>query len=119
MVWILDNWQDFDAWCCIKGVDPLEIPSYRFYNLAVFSLKENRTSEQIQTLEETLEASDMLLTPIEIMQRLFRTAKVTTTKKAKPSTPAAVKKEYVPSWWRGDAVNAKVAMKMMTQLPKG
>lgn len=52
--WALDNWQYFDAWCCIKGVDPLELPAYRFYNLALFAIMEGKDDEQQVEIEEQL-----------------------------------------------------------------
>lgn len=93
----------------------MEIPSYRFYNVALYSLKENKEPEHVALIDQALKEADFQPAPIDLMKSLFKT---------KPSKTRTVrreesKKQYVPSWWRGEDANAKIAMNMMQTLPKG
>lgn len=113
--WTLDitSWQRFDGWCCTKGIDPTELPAYRFYNLVIYHLMEGKTEEEEAAFMENLKTYDTIKHPLETLRlAIFATAKKI------PVEPAYKSHKYVPSWWRGDTVNAKVAKTMMKSLPK-
>ena len=118
--WTLDNWKQFDAWCCVRGIDPLELPSYRFYNLSLYALMEEKPEEQQAQYEGILQQADKVEYPILALRSLLGTNffRATGKKPQRVSEPSKKKYGYVPSWWRGEEVNAKVAKGMMTQLPR-
>lgn len=151
VLWALNNWQVFDAWCCTKAIDPLELPSYRFHHMALFALKENRDDEQMEILNADLERLDKNLHPfldlnvvapalgvksktrvVSVVPKRAAVLKEAPPKDRpiEPVTPAterdemearAIKEDdfsYKPSWWRGEAVNAKIAQTSMRTLPK-
>lgn len=124
--WAEENWKDFDAWCCEKSVDPLELPYYRFHHMAIRSIKEGRTEEQLLDLERTFRIADSIKNPVFLLgvhkRPLFRST-VTKSPQELESAPthnymATKKVDYVPPWWRGDQMNAKVAKSAMVSLPK-
>ena len=118
VVWALDNWEDFDAWCCIKGIDPFELPAHRMYNLAIFALKEGKTEEQLEALESELRRCDAYKHPIKDMTVLrAKYFKATpTTKKVEPEPEEP--RRYVPSWYKGEAAAAKIALVQAKAMPK-
>lgn len=117
-----ENWRDFDAWCLIKNIEPLELPAYRFFNLAVFFLKEGKNEEQLEALEESLLRCDSIVHPF--LEQIKVESKPIVNKQSSNNEhrqnapePSDSRKDYVPSWWRGDSVNYKIAKTMMMTLP--
>lgn len=113
VTWALENWQDFDTWCCLKNIDPLDLPAYRFYYLIVAFVKEVNNYEDA-SFEENMAKFDAYGLPWENGALSTATNSANTTKE-KTSTDD---KAYTPSWWRGDDANAKIAQTMMVSLPK-
>jgi len=71
-------------------------------------------AEQRAELERTLRISDEIKHPLhELQQRV----KVTQSATKDTPVPKPQKERYVPPWWRGDDVNAKIALKVMETLP--
>lgn len=121
IIWVLEHWTEFDGWCCVKGVDPMELSSLRFYNLAMFYLRDGKTDEEVKDLHEELSLLDSIDHPLHMLY--YNNPKVkkgTTTSHPSPSPSPIVSDNtgYVPSWWRGENANAKIAKNIMTQLPK-
>lgn len=114
VIWALENWQHFDAWCCVKGVDPSELNSLRLFNLALFYLREGRDEDALKELEQELRHADSYKHPLHLLTSTYSKPRAVKEVEALPKTPGG----YVPSWWRGDEANAKYAMTMMKQLPK-
>lgn len=117
--WALDNWGEFDTWCCLKGLDPLELPSYRFHNLALYAIHEGMTEEQLLELENTLRLCDSVKHPLHELGSLYIRTKETSSKTT--SSKANKKHDYIPPWWRGEDnafKNAQAAMYGVKALPK-
>lgn len=122
IIWALGNWQEFDAWCCIKSVDPLELPAYRFYNLIVWFLKEGKSEEQLELLELELRRADFDKHPLHIMTYSHVKPNSIVNRAIKDieendNSASDPKNQYVPSWWRGDHQNYNVAKQVMKTLP--
>lgn len=118
--WALGNYQEFDAWCCTKNIDPLELPAYRFYNLALYALKEGMSDEQLVELEKTLLLCDSIQHPLHELGLRYMVTNHKKTTSTSPNPPEE-RQKYVPPWWRGESVNAKMAMVAMqgvSTLPK-
>lgn len=95
-------------------------------------MKEGRDAEEVEIIEEAIKACDSLHTPIRIKLRstLGSSSGSTATQSVTPTgerpieeikkeeAAAAGKQFIVPAWWRGEAVNAKVAQSMMGVVPK-
>lgn len=130
--WAQDNWSHFDSWCCVKNIDPIELPAYRFYNLALTALKETFidadpevTAQQLANLEQTLSDCDNIQHPL-AMLRTTTTAKLVTLKKetetstnVKPSLES--RHAYIPPWYQGEEKayqTAKLAQAGISALPK-
>lgn len=123
--WALANWRELDTWSLIHDIEePWDLPAFRFYNLILYLLKENKGSDDLKILQETLIECDSMVHPFLEQVPKNKIPKTTVPKKktvesekaedeSKPERPA-----YTPSWWRGDAVNYKVAKSMMMTLPK-
>lgn len=116
--WVFEHWREFDTWCCIRGLDPLDLPAYRFYNIALHILTEEMNPEQLAQFEYTLQLCDATKHPLHNLQ--YKLARNTETRVPEPSTTED-RKKYIPSWWKGDQANysnAMVAMKGVSALPK-
>lgn len=117
-LWVSSNWREFDAWCCIKGIDPLELPAYRFYNLALFRIKEGMDEEQLKDLEQTFKILDSVKHPLQDLQPTERLARDSNI----PSAPSPEERHtYIPPWWKGEQAAAKIAtaaMQGVNTLPK-
>lgn len=140
--WIDDNFEEFDGWCCEKGIDPAELPAYRVYNLAMRYLKEGRTPEGLTKLENSLRTLDSLGHP---WLSTVEDNLIAVTNSSQPNSPARVKKSsltddeqfalegltasatgkmvprVMPDWYRGEEANYKIAKNVMGQaqsLPK-
>ena len=119
IIYGLRNFGDFDAWCCVKGIDPLELPAYRFFNLAFWYLQDGKTLEQLEELEKELADTDKDPHPLhDLKYQSAVTSKYKAVRRQAVEVPVEEQKRYVPSWWRGEHENAKIARKMMTALPK-
>src|ERR1700746_1167181 len=104
--WIQDNWVYFDGWCCAKNIDPITLPAYRLYNVAVLSLKEylidpdpDVTAKQLANLEEILISCDDIKHPLlELSKANKKTVIVSrstpTTESAPP--PPETRHKYIP-----------------------
>lgn len=143
----LDYWYEFDSWCLMHGIqgNPWNLPSYRFGALVVAYMKDDRTQEGIALIEESLSGADNLPHPFAdpSFRRTLRAmggilsmnSKQTSTnidnviydsrltdlpiEERKRREAAEKGKPYlVPSWWKGEKVNYKVAQSMMKTVPK-
>jgi hypothetical protein len=76
-------------------------------------MKEGMDSEALTELEKDLRKMDKIKHPLHEL--------VFDTRKKRPTTAVPEKKPvaYVPPWYRGETANAKIAMNVMKQLPKG
>lgn len=119
ITWALTNWQVFDGWCCVHQIDPLELSSLRFYNLVLYHLREDLTPESLESLEQDFKRVDGNKHPLLLLT--YSSENQLKKKSAQKPKPPTIEepKGYVPSWWRGDNANAKIAMNVMKQLPKG
>lgn len=122
---MIENWHEFDGWCCINGIDPLELSAYRFHNLALYRLKEGMEVEQLAQLEIALEQCDDIKNPLHefnIPKYQKKTIKSTPTQQQQPPSPKPPRQEirhkYIPPWWKGEEANAKIALNTMDNLPK-
>lgn len=123
--WALSNWEFFDAWCCIKNIDPVYLSVYRFYNLALFCYKENLTEVQLLELELTLLECDDIQNPLQAISvrrngnKIFPVIKEQ--EAASSSQSPEARHKYIPPWWQGEEKayeTAKVAMGGISALPK-
>lgn len=143
----LDVWDEFDSWCLIHGIkdSPWNLPSYRFGALVVAFMKDDKTPEGIDQIDESLADADKLPHPFfdPTFRRILRTmgralsgSKVTTTtidnvvydsrmvselpveERKRVEARAKGKAYRVPEWWRGEQANYKIAKQMMVTLPK-
>lgn len=119
LTWALDHWRDFDTWCCVRSVEPLELPAYRFYNLSLFVIKEGLEANQLAELEKTLTLCDETLHPFSALQPI----RVISREAREPvqATSLRDKPKYIPPWYRGEEAAfkvAQVAMKGIKTLPK-
>jgi hypothetical protein len=116
--WVEDNWQHFDSWCCSKNIDPIELPAYRFYNLALMAIKENRSEEQLEYLGQQLSTCDSVPHPL---LNLTRITKIGLNKQVMEETKTNVKQRYIPPWYLGEEKafeNARLAQQGISTLPK-
>jgi len=116
MIWALENWQEFDAWCCVKNIDPLELSSYRLYNLVLYHLQEGKDEEGLNDLESRFRRFDNIKHPLHDL--LVKMTKPNKKKIKVVEEPPETKHAFIPSWWRGDAQNYVVAKSVMKTLPK-
>lgn len=114
--WAQEHWVEFDGWCCTQTIDPVGLSAYRFYNLAVFYIKEvyineTRTDEQIisyqeqlKALEETLALCDEIPDPFEKLIGSYsndisvKNSSAVTDETPKPES----RHKYIPPWYRGE-----------------
>lgn len=93
----------------------MELSAYRFYNLALFCMREDLTEEGLTLLEDNLVKCDNTKHPLKEILNYSQIK--TATGSAKP----VEKPIYIPPWWNGDDQNATVAlttMKGIQSLPK-
>lgn len=117
--WALSNWQQFDGWCCSRNIDPSELPAYRFYNLALFVLKDGMLDEQVAELENILSLCDDLRHPCHDLKFVVPGIRLASPKVTAPQKPET-RHKYIPPWWRGEAAaynSAKAAMAGVNSLP--
>lgn len=72
--------------------------------------------EEWVEFEKGFRLYDQIKNPI---LNLSFTAPKRTTRQKVEELPVEEKYSYVPSWWRGEDANAKIAMNSMKTLPKG
>lgn len=115
IAWAQTNWSDFDGWCCSKNIDPLELSAYRFYNLALWYLRDDKTEEGLALIEEQLSIFDQVQNPLSgLLSTSIKIVYAGGSSISKSGTPQPEEKpRYVPPWWRGDEINAKIAMSVM------
>lgn len=112
--WALQNWEEFDAWCCVKGVDPLELPAYRFYNLVIYAIMEDKDVEQRSMLERQLKMAEQHQHPFQL-----RHAPITQkTEKTLINEPKAKVQRYIPPWYRDEDYNYEIVKNVRRSLPK-
>jgi hypothetical protein len=126
ITWVQDHWQHFDSWCCARNIDPISLPAYRMHNLALLVIKEDMSEENLALLEQKLLECDTIEPPI-MMLRVIGNKLVAARTRSRGGktvpvpTSAEDRHSYVPPWWRGDQVNANVALNTMrgvSSLPK-
>ncbi len=108
--WAEGNFEYFDAWCCVRGIDPLDLPAYRFYNVVLYCMKDDKTDEGLTMIEQYFSAFDSMEHPL---KELIKPGKNSRSKTIKPES----RHSYVPPWWRGDTQNASIALKVMKEVP--
>lgn len=52
--WAIASWSEVDIWCLERGLDPLEIPVQRFFNLIRHILFDGLTEESKKEIQHTL-----------------------------------------------------------------
>lgn len=131
----MSDWGEVDARCCVWGIDPLDLPAYRFFNLMVYMLKENLDEDARLALDVKFQQMDNEPHPLYQVRFFHKTpGPFRNTKTKNPSssapgnTPIELVKEQeakakgkpfrVPEWWMGEQAAGKRATQMMTQLPK-
>lgn len=137
----LDSWDEFDSWCLMHGIqgDPWKLPSYRFGALIVAYMKDDKTQEGLNLINESLNEADRLPHPfadptfrrtLKAMGSVLSTSSTSTTidnirlpdlpiEERKRQEAAEKGKPYrVPDWWQGEKANYKMARSMMGVLPK-
>lgn len=120
--WVTNNFEYFDSWCCIKNVDPLELPAYRFYNLAIYCMKEHLDEDKLKLFEQQFLACDIVKNPLcELKIKPVKTVLSTTSNEPQSIKPKE-KYEYIPPWWQPNEeaayANAQVAIQGIHKLPK-
>lgn len=122
LIWVEDNWPEFDTWCCIKNIDPLDLPAYRFFNLALLCIKENRNEESLKALEESLLLCDAVEHPFQTFLKGYKQRRVTVdTTKSEPNQGPQEKQKYIPPWYLGEDrafQAAQLARSGISNLPK-
>jgi len=129
----MSDWGEVDAWCCIRGIDPLDLPAYRLFNVLVYMLKENLDEDQRLALQHNLEDMDKVRHPLHRVE-VFQTTPVYKTSSSQrierpvedlsPAEQAQARAEArgkpyrVPDWYLGDNAAGRRATQMMTKLPK-
>lgn len=142
----LDVWDEFDSWCLMHGInDPWKLPSYRFGGLVVAYMKDDKTQESLESIDNSLSSADSIPHPF-LDPSFRRTLKamggILSIANPRSSTTidnviydsrltdipieelkrrearAAGKPFRVPEWWAGEKANYKVAKTMMRTLPK-
>lgn len=143
----LEIWDEFDSWCLTHGIreNPWTLPSYRFGALVVAYMKEDKTPESLEQIEDSLKNSDAIphafFDPnfrriFKAMCKVLSKTRVTTISidnvvydsRLVPELPVEERKRIearakgkayrVPEWWRGEQANYKIAKQMMVSLPK-
>lgn len=118
--WLINNFGYFDAWCCAKNVDPLDLSAYRLYNLAVYCLKENLDTEALTLLDQQLMGFDHIKNPLTDFKIKKVKAKILSNEPQ--SIKPKEKYEYIPPWWQPNEeaayANAQVAIQGINKLPK-
>jgi hypothetical protein len=57
-LWVLGEWEKFDAWCCLHQIEPLHLPSRRFYAIVKSFLYEGTTEESVAKISKALKESE-------------------------------------------------------------
>lgn len=104
--WALANWGEFDGWCVVKGVNPLELPVRRFANLVVYALLEGLDKEAQDKMKAQIAQAGQALHPFD---RRGRTA-VSRAPKSKPKPPPG---------WKSDEEAYRIAQAFIAQLNTG
>lgn len=130
--WVQDNWQHFDSWCCVRNIDPIDLPAYRLCNLALVVIKEDLhdddpdvTAQQLENLDKVLLGCDEINHPLmrlgvtysgkAVVKRVVREEET----QASP-TPES-RHKYIPPWYKGEEAayqSAKIAQAGISSLPK-
>jgi hypothetical protein len=137
--WAQDNWSHFDGWCCTRNIDPIDLPAYRFYNLALVVIKEDLTDpdpevteQQLANLEEVLKKCDETEHPLNRLGLNYKgnlvikrqSTRVESKTEAAPETqqPSPESRhKYIPPWYMGEErayKAAQAAMGGISTLPK-
>lgn len=131
--WAQDNWSHFDSWCCARNIDPINLPAYRFYNLALLVLKEDLTdpdpeitAKQLANLDEVLITCDEVEHPLNRLGidykgsiMIKKSSRRETEPEAEPTSKS--RHAYIPPWYQGEELaykNAQAAMGGISTLPK-
>ena|SRR5258705_9685786 len=121
--WVQDNWQHFDSWCCVKGIDPMDLPAYRFCNLAMTAIREDLydadpdiQARQLESLEETLITCDEIEHPLMRLGKKYREANEKVSEdqaqdqsKSQPQASPESRHKYIPPWYKGEEAAYKAA----------
>lgn len=119
--WVQDNWQHFDSWCCSKNIDPIDLPAYRFYNLALLVIKEGLIDEdpevtvkQLENLEGVLASCDNIEHPLRMLGLASQKPITVRTNAPKENGDEAPTPEsrhkYIPPWYKGEEAAYQTAM---------
>lgn len=144
----LDVWDEFDSWCLMHGIkeNPWSLPSYRFGALVIAFMKDDKTQEGLDQIDESLRGVDYAPHPfadssfkatLKAMGSVLSTPPLAKTRsivdnviydsrfsnlpieEQKRREAAAAGKPYkVPEWWKGEKAAYKTAQLMMKTLPK-
>ena len=117
VVWALDNWVDYDTWCCLKGINIFEESCYRFHSLALLMIKDGMNEKELHELELTFKSCDDIKHPLQDMIVPSMIINNSKTELQRVET----RYKYVPSWWKGEDAayrTAQAAMHGVSALPK-
>lgn len=113
------GWSNFDSWCCIKNIDPIELSAYRFYNLAIRYLQEDKSAEQLIALENSLVECDAIKHPLRELSLKYR--KDVGQNSTEEPERSVERQRYIPPWYHGEEAafqTAKLAQAGINALPK-
>jgi hypothetical protein len=50
MLWVAEEWDDFDTWCLLRGIDADSLPARRLVNMACACLTEGLEKDRVTAL---------------------------------------------------------------------
>lgn len=123
---MLSVWQDFDGWCVVKGIDPLELSSRRFINLALWFMREGLDEEARKKLQVELDKAAYVphpfwkvfwaLGPMSTVKLRPRPANQPAEKPTNKITGWTKPEGWTPPGWKSDAENYRNAMRVASNL---
>lgn len=96
MLATLNRWTDFDGWCLQYGIDPLEMPSRRYFSAAWRWMTEGLDEKQLAELHQNLDKS---VTEVETHIRHAETKKAVKAAKEENKGFVPAPKWRAPEGW--------------------
>jgi hypothetical protein len=114
-LWVLGEWEKFDAWCCIHQIEPLHLPSRRFYAIVKYFLYEGTTEESIEKINKALKEAETETHPYQkIKKQNQEQVGWTRDKRGKWTPPPG----WTPEGWLSDDVAYRKAQAAASGIAK-